>query len=239
MKQTIILRPHESRQAREGEVCVVRAATRVPPEATRAARYALMPPSGDGTHEEWWWASETSPMLSRADCPYGPVGTVLGVRETWRAVMYDYQSQIEYASGSPALDVPPASFDELVKLDKLALRFRGAKKERHSEAWRSPATMPSWAIRTHLRVESVRVCRVQGVTEDEAMLVGMVCGDETWHQGPNGAYRADKHGWYVGHVRHNAPTHAFRSTWDRTAKPGLEWGDDPWVWVGMMRRCEG
>lgn len=59
------------------------------------------------------------------------------------------------------------------------------------------------------------------------------CKDDSWHTDDTGArYWRDWGGWYVGHERHNAPSHAFRALWDAiSARRGYGWDTNCWVWV--------
>jgi hypothetical protein len=101
--------------------------------------------------------------------------------------------------------------------------------------------MPRWASRLTLRVTSVHVERLQDISEKDAKAEGIANGDDAWHTDDYGnAYKRDSHGWYVGHDRHNAPTHAFRALWNSlNAKRGLGWDENPWVWVVSFERVEG
>ncbi len=52
------------------------------------------------------------------------------------------------------------------------LRYRA--DDEFPTRWHSPVTMPRWASRATLRVESVTVKRVQEITEDEVRLTGVL-----------------------------------------------------------------
>ncbi|KKL88783.1 hypothetical protein LCGC14_1921230 [marine sediment metagenome] len=77
-----------------------------------------------------------------------PIGTVIGIRETW--------SRNETTG------------EFLYKTDYSEKFLVGLKKGR----WRSPATMPSKAIIRHVKVIGNMVKRVQDVSNDELCLMG-------------------------------------------------------------------
>ena len=74
--------------------------------------------------------------------------------------------------------------------------------------WTPSVHMPLWASRIALDVTGLRVERLQAITEDGARAEG------------------------VDSVA------KFRALWDRIAKPGATFGDNPWVWVYEFRRAE-
>lgn len=131
----------------------------------------------------------------------------LWVRETWRPVMEAYRSFVEFTDGDPGrVDAP--SRDAMV-FAKMALRFPGALKSRHSEAWHPSIHMPRWASRLTLAVESIRVERLQDITEEDARAEGVSeFGRVTDARG------------------------AFVALWESIngERPGCDWRSNPWVW---------
>jgi hypothetical protein len=141
-------------------------------------------------------------------CPYGVPGDRLYVRETWRAVMEGYCSYVEYRADGRSMDI--LDRDLLAGLKTLALRFCGARKDRHSEAWRPSIHMPRWASRTLLEVTEVRVERVASIKWDDVIEEG--CPDRG--------------------LPDNNPMDWFHQLWDSIyAKRGFGWDVNPWVWV--------
>lgn len=98
-------------------------------------------------------------------------------------------------------------------------------------SWRSSTSMPRWASRTIVEIVSLRVERVQAITEADAMAEGV--------HGPNrfGAWRCyDQrvHGYRIG------PVESFETLWDsRNLKHGNTWDANPLVWVPEFRLVEG
>jgi hypothetical protein len=82
--------------------------------------------------------------------------------------------------------------------------------------WRTAATMPQWAARTWLQVESVRVERVQAITEADALAEGVD------PRGPVGYIPASQ--------RMGAARYQYANLWDLIHGPGA-WAANPWVFV--------
>lgn len=90
-----------------------------------------------------------------------------------------------------------------------------------------PIHVPRWASRITLRVESVRVERVQDISDDDAYAEGAA----EWADAQD--------------LRHSDGTpakypsahHAFRALWDSiNAKRDYGWDANPWVWVVQFAR---
>ena len=81
--------------------------------------------------------------------------------------------------------------------------------------------MPRWASRITLEVVSVRVERLQEITEEDAKREG-VWGENEPYQG-------------VGDL----PTDRFRHLWDSiNGERGYSWQSNPWVWCVEFRRIK-
>lgn len=142
-------------------------------------------------------------------CPYGQPGDELWVKETWSYFggdEYLYQQLREsvcYRADHNGTDSIPGG------------------------RWRSSMFMPRWASRITLRIESVRVERLQDITERDADAEGTTshypCEEPTAHR--EGVHRC-------------TPTEDFRRSWDSIngKRPGCAWKDNPWVWVIEFRR---
>lgn len=100
----------------------------------------------------------------------------------------------------------------------------------HGASKRSSIYMPRWASRLTLAVVSVRVERVQDITEDDARAEGAA-----WRVAPGGDL--------AGAFSHcetpiNYRAH-FRELWDRiNAKRGHSWASNPWVWAITFQRID-
>ncbi len=97
------------------------------------------------------------------------------------------------------------------------------------ERWRPSIHMPRWACRLVLPLVSVRVERVQDITEEDARAEGV----ELISSGP---------GWecWMGYGPHGSCKSAresFRSLW--VSIYGEEsWDANPWVWVAEWKEIE-
>jgi hypothetical protein len=93
--------------------------------------------------------------------------------------------------------------------------------------WRPSLHLPKWASRTWGTIASVRVERVQGVTEADAIAEGVEahdCDGVTYYG------ELDK-----GHVD---PRVEFRRLWDSLYTGELSWAANPWVWVVEWKKEE-
>lgn len=117
-------------------------------------------------------------------CPLGSPGDVLWVREAWRVILGELPF-IEYRAGG----IEEFEWDTLREKEILASGAIGSpntiagvahdekvlagKVPILSELWRSPMHMPRAISRLSLTVKSVRVERVQEISEEDAMAEGM------------------------------------------------------------------
>lgn len=139
----------------------------------------------------------------RLPCPYGQPGDRLWVREAWR-VHKD-------ADHLPPRDLPRA----------LTIRYE-ADHMRDAECgkYRPPMFMPRWACRLVLEIRSVRVERLQDISEADCIAEGC----------PGG------HGAIIGYPYHATPFEHFRWVWEQCY--GKEsWDANPFVWVLEYRRA--
>lgn len=138
-------------------------------------------------------------------CPYGEPGERLWVREswaTWKSLDQCKPSGIVAGAGVQYL----AGGTNIRGHEVLCGRGKG----------RPSIFMPRWASRILLEVESVRVERVQDVSEEDAWAEGVVARGTSRHDGEGRAL--------------------FRRLWDSINKErGYGWDENPWVWVVEFR----
>lgn len=169
-------------------------------------------------------------------CPYGVPGDVLWVRETW---------------GCPSADHPkakggrkPQQGDKIVYAanDADAYQWRGGPGCADF-CWRPSIHMPRWACRLYLEVVSVRVERVQDISEADAIAEGIQrvakVGDHPgeWFWGTEPIpekYSSDDLGRLI-HKR--TPIEAYATLWDSINGAG-SWAANPWCWVIAFKRTE-
>jgi hypothetical protein len=165
-------------------------------------------------------------------CPYGAPGDRLWVRETWGAVSPDEISRplrectIEYRA-----DLPPGCTDRPGKWP--------AEHSADPECpkWRPSLHMPRWASRLTLEVTSVRVERLQDITEEGARAEGVEqfgSGDCDECSDFSCAACADTEADYPG-VRGGNQL-LFAELWDRINGKRAPWASNPWVWVVSFER---
>lgn len=147
-----------------------------------------------------WHPDDPNAVLG---CPYGQAGDTLWVRETW-AVPHRFDG------------IPP-SF--IAPTDRA---HYGATEDLGGLLKRPSIFMPRWASRITLRIKSVRVERLQDITEDDAMAEGCSTVVE-----PDGSVTCGRR------------KTAFRELWDSlNAKRGAGWNVNPFVWRVEFERVE-
>ena len=153
-----------------------------------------------------------------ARCPLGKAGDRLWVRETWQ----HYQN-----SGQRAADFPEHqkfAANCFYRADESNPRTKPL-----SGKWRPSLLMPRWACRLVLPLVSVRVERVQGITDEDAEEEGI----REWAKTDPKlcALRA------AGFAIPSRPKFLFRLCWISIYGEG-SWDANPWVWVAQWDHIE-
>ena len=142
-------------------------------------------------------------------CPYGVAGDRLWVRETFDKRAMD-KSHRDYAYRATCCRSPLGMF---------------------GDKWTPSIHMPSWASRILLDIVSVRVERLQDISEADAIAEGI----ERDSKYPTLWKRGELHG-DQNTVKVTAfPKLAYRSIWESINGP-LSWAQNPWVWVVEFKR---
>lgn len=154
-----------------------------------------------------WMAWGMYGMVRDLWCPYGQPVDRLWVRETWS----QFAPRPKPGDGVPE----NACIDYRADYSASALR-RGLDSDGDPykpPSWRPSIHMPRWASRINLEVVSVRVERVQDISEDDARAEGI--------SNPLGSLALN----------------IFPSLWDSiNLKRGYGWDTNPWVWVIEFKR---
>lgn len=206
--------------------------------------------------------------------PYGKPGDRLWVRETWGyrgmrtflvkgekkheahvkyhaddvELSFEFPSLKEMCAATPKQNIKyPDGFNQLDTLDQHFI------KDDLLTAWwkrknKIPSIhMPRWAARLILNVKSIRVERLQDVSEKDARAEGVPpnwAGDLAteqgmWNPDTDGFLEQDKDlppsdDYYFCDGRI-----AFKSLWDSIngKRIGCSWDDNPFVWVVEFERC--
>lgn len=130
--------------------------------------------------------------------PYGREGDQLWVREAW----HDNSGAYEVRKSQPIYyraDYPQGAYDTVLR-------------------WKPSIHMPRWASRITLEITSVRVERLQDISEADASAEGLM-------------YDSNRIGHWSGTGEHwfmNARD-AYRNLWEAINGPG-SWAANPWVW---------
>lgn len=165
-------------------------------------------------------------------------GDILYVRETWQKVRVRKPQR-----------AVPADFSEI----QYFYRADGeiANSDDTPLLWRPSIHMPKEAARIFLMVKSVRVERLQSITEDQALAEGV---PDDWPMDPvycpvckgEGLVGA-VHPATLGYMDVDCPHCAkavsrFANLWNSTIKPAdlltCGWEANPWCWVIEFERCE-
>mgnify|MGYP001169649823 CR=1 FL=1 len=147
-------------------------------------------------------------LTSRVACPLGKAGDRLWVRETWTAAMHD----------------PKGPADCLYRADD----NRGVEDLAEAK-WTPSIHMPRWACRMFLPLVSVRVERVQDITEEDAKAEGV----EPVLMRGIGSYPE----WMRPTMQVGGHQKAFELLWKQIYGDAL-WDANPWVWVAEWDHVE-
>lgn len=157
--------------------------------------------------EGWYAVNGQHRGESLGHCPYGAPGDRLWVREAWHTHAF--------LDAVPPRDITTRSIhyaaDGPIKTGK-----------------RRPGMfMPRWASRITLEIVSVRVERLQDISEADARAEGIhkPVGSQFWHADPHGSSLPGE-----------TPQWAYRNLWEKLNGPG-SWAANPWVWVVEFRRA--
>ena len=165
-------------------------------------------------------------------CPYGQPGDRLWVREAWS---HDAES----------LDQCRASAEDAMGGGAYGPYYRATEVAPDTLSWKPSIHMPRWASRITLLITSVRVERLQDISEADAMTEGIErlpdpVIDGGW-SGPNRfTLKGMGSGAYAGLVSWNAPTatELYQRLWAEINGPE-SWDANPWVWAVAFKHIKG
>lgn len=171
-------------------------------------------PTKDGS--EWLDADSIKPGIPMK-CPYGKIGDLLWVRETWAAdCAFDRLAPSDIPNDSSLLYLADGESTGIVAFD-------WGKK-------RPSIFMLRWASRIVLEVVDVRIERLNDISEADAKSEGVGAidcvdlDDNDLDLIIDLPLKAQHRGWKY--------RNGFAALWDSiNAKQGLGWEANPWVWV--------
>lgn len=167
----------------------------------------IAPPNFDIDNAHAW---EQDEYINR--CPYGKVGDVLWVRETW-------SHSFDYDNGG---------------LDKTNFYHKAshAHFDPQPDKWKPSIHMPFEAARIFLEITNVRVERLMDISEQDAINEGV---ERKEHCGLASCT------WYRNYMYKDVcfqftyPTHSFQSLW-QFINGSESLIANPWVWVLEFKR---
>lgn len=176
-----------------------------------------------------------------AKCPYGQPGDRLWVRETWGVISHDFDQQgnaIDWEPDRPAKAIREMRFGRGYYSGHVVYAADGPCEWAGDEdgggdprsAWKPSIHMPRTACRILLEITGVRVERLQGISDEQALAEGVRLY----------ADHAELGDWYhvEGIETYSAdPRKSFELLW--ASINGAEaWSTNPWVWVVEFKRIE-
>lgn len=170
----------------------------------------------------WHFRQKSSPpTILKVRCRYGGPGSILWVKETWKYADWteDGVPWIEYAAGGRMLREPSEEWGDRVSDIWAELSVPNSDGPACDKRWRPSIHMPRWASRLTLEVVSVRVERVQDISEEDAIAEGFAQSRERVGNGIN---------WESAR---GAFLHTFYDLNKRAPRDA-----NPWVWVVEFRR---
>lgn len=154
----------------------------------------------------------------RISCPFGKVGDLLYVRETWGVA----DKWIHDCETNPPRTIAYKADQEIRNFDPPYIVDTEPWGWSHMK-WRPSIHMPRWASRLTLRITDVRVERVQDITEDDAKAEGIINCSTDLCDSSTGYYDYENQTCYV-----RFPSQSFSTLWNSIYN---NWDQNPWVWV--------
>lgn len=140
-------------------------------------------------------------------CPYGQPSDQLWVKETWRcqSVLSPWDLEVTYAADGVQRIIKDGEFgDKDWNMPKAAAKGNV-----------SPLFMPRWASRITLEIVSVRVERLQDISNEDAVSEGVGTPIDMRYAALDG----------------------FKPLWESINGTGA-WAENPWVWIVEFKRVE-
>lgn len=170
------------------------------------------------------------PTKRNLECPYGRPGDRLWVRETWGVISHtwnEHGDMVDWVPDRPATAIRELPFGRGYYSGHVIYAADGANEWAGDDdgggeprsAWHPSIHMPRLASRILLEVTSIRVERLQDITEEQAKAEGVLSCERDIDENGNGY----------------SPLELFGGLW--TMINGMEsWNSNPWVWVVEFKR---
>ena len=167
-------------------------------------------------------------------CLYGQSGDVLWVRETWLQVMRDHAHDLLEGWRDRDLFIRKTDVHE---------DWIEYAKEKYGYKWKPSIHMPKPACRIFLEVVSVRVERLQDISEADAKQEGISIVDQNPVNIYNNYVFNVKNAMWPGYgsitktYGFTNPKDSFHSLWE-SINGHQSWVANPWVWVVEFKQIE-
>lgn len=179
---------------------------------------------------KFWWScndarsmiqiDELNGSLAGCGCPYGYKGSKLWVRETWQAVHFEKDFETGIVDDlHHANHIPRLSNDGYWAACYEAEKKWPLDSEERGFPWRPSIHMPRWASRILLEIVSVRVERLQDISEEDAIAEGVLNSEKPLIEGG----------------KNLTVMAGFIDLWESLNGPG-SWEKNPWVWRIEFKR---
>jgi hypothetical protein len=175
----------------------------------------------------WGWVvkrsigarSDRYEIIQQFKCPYGKVGDILWVRETFvhNGAYYLYRA-------SQNNDDYFHDFDTYEKTEKIK--------------WKPSIFMPKAACRIFLKITNVKVERLQDISEEDAKSEGVLLENGQYYNYQLGAHFMDgaRFKWHQGIEKWvSAAESSFQTLW-QSINGAESWNANPWVWVISFKK---
>lgn len=194
---------------------------------------------------KWFWDTPEGERIYK-DCPFGKVGDILWVRESWRLAGWDFEEpemRINYKTGETEIcevHDPKEDCDWLInQVEQLEAKGVIDKDTENDEKfiftgepnpWKPSIHMPKEACRLFLKIKSINVERLQDITKEDAIAEGIGRWVEERLKSKPVHYQL----YYTepgdDSMYSSCPILSFESLWQSINGPD-SWDENPWVWV--------
>jgi hypothetical protein len=196
------------------------------------------PMSLDSDMKGWWGTVDETGESRQFKCPFGKVGDVLYVRETWRKYFHvdengytNYDNEIiEYAADNPEI---------LYLMDGDGFQMYNKDGTEKFVPWRSRTCMPKSAARIWLEITDLKVERVRDITAEGAIAEGIEKIDDKYYKNYHTFHQNEYQHLYTDietRAGISDPVLSFFSLWAsihgcNSVKGIHSFIDNPWVWA--------
>lgn len=163
-------------------------------------------------------------------CPYGNIGDILWVRETFvKGIYYDDDCPVYDENGDVVEKI-------WYRADNPDLTWCDCG-DMVATPWKPSIHMPKIACRIFLQIEDIRVERLRDISEADCIAEGIVYADSYYPRPPDG--RLPPLPWknYQTDGECLLPIDSYSSLWKEINGEG-SWSANPWVWVIAFKRID-